>query len=104
MTQVSASLFCVQSPGPARAGAVPRGTGSHYAHLGASRRAEARPHAQALRGSRLDVHTELPIVCVQRSRLDVHTELPIVCVQRSRLDVHTELPIVCVRGSLRSPI
>ena len=63
---------------------------------------EEPKRARALRGSRLDVHTELPIVCVQRSRLDVHTELPIVCVQRSRLDVHTELPIVCVRGSLRS--
>ena len=37
-------------------GAVPRGTGSHYARLGVSGRAEALPHA---RGSRLDVHTEL---------------------------------------------
>ena len=65
---------------------------------------EEPKRARALRGSRLDVHTELPIACVQRSRLDVHTELPIVCVQRSRLDVHTELPIVCVGGSLRGPI
>ena len=39
-----------------------------------------------------------------KSHLNVHTELPIICVQRSRLGVHTELPIVCVRGSLRSPI
>ena len=57
------SLKCrpISAPGPARVGAVPRG--SHYAHLGAagararaSGRAEALPHA---RGSRLDVHTEL---------------------------------------------
>ena len=51
--------------------------------------------ARALRGSRFGVHTELPIVCVQRIRLEVHTELQVVCVQRSRLDVDTELPIVC---------
>ena len=42
---------------------------------------EEPKHGRALQGSRLDVHTELPIVCVQRSRLDVHTELPIVCVR-----------------------
>ena len=72
----------VRVPGLARAGAVPRGTGSHYAHLGAAALGpqEELKRARALRGSRLDVHTELPIVCVQRSRLDVHTELPIVCV------------------------
>ena len=44
---------------------------------------EEPKRGRALRGSRLDVHTELPIVCVQRSRLDIHTELPIVCVRGS---------------------
>ena len=59
-------FFAFRAPGPAREGAVPRGTGSHYAHLGAAALGpqEVRPHAQ---GSRLDVHTELPIVCVRGS-------------------------------------
>ena len=64
---------------------------------------EEPKRGRALRGSRLDVHTELPIVCVQRSCLDMHTELAIACVQPSRLDVYTELPIVCVRGSPFAP-
>ena len=52
----SGLFFAFRAPGPAGVGAVPRGTGSHYARLGVSGRAEARPHA---RGTRLDVHTEL---------------------------------------------
>ena len=66
----------------------------------ASGRAEARPHARALRGSRLDVHTELPIVCVQRSRLDVHTELAIICVRGSPvllLDLHFMIINLCIK-------
>ena len=46
----------VPAPGPAGVGAVPRGTGSHFARLGVSGEAEVQPHA---RGSRLYVHTEL---------------------------------------------
>ena len=57
-----------RAPGPARVGAVPRG--SHYAHFGAagaraSGRAEAQLHA---RGSRLDVHTELFVYVVASRR------------------------------------
>ena len=66
---------------------------------------EEPKRCRALRGSHLDVHTELPTVCVQRSHLDVHTELPIVCVQRSRLDVHTVANCLCTwPQSLRCPI
>ena len=53
-------------------GAAPRGSGSHYAHLGVSGRAKARPHA---RGSRLDVHTELAIVCLRGAPLVSDLEL-----------------------------
>ena len=104
-----------QSPGPARVGAVPGALALTMLTWGrgarASGRAEVRPHA---RGSPLDVHTELPIVCVRGS---VSTYIQnwqlVVYVGASRrtyrignclctwerLDVHTELAIVCVRGS-----
>ena len=80
-----------QSPGPARAGPSPGALALTMLTWG--------PQEKPKGGRTPDVHTELPIVCVQRSRLDVHTELPIVCVQRSRPDVHTELAIVCVQPS-----
>ena len=59
-------LFCVQSPWAGGGGAGPRVSGSHCARFGVSGGAEARPHA---RGSRLDVHTELAIVCLRGSVL-----------------------------------
>ena len=109
------SLFCFQSPGPAGAGAVPRGSGGRLAV------------ANYLYGSgRLHVHTQLPIIHVGPPLLGAsaprsappiswyappHTRMPrrthiitnCLCTWE-RPDVHTQLPIVYVRGSLRGPI
>ena len=91
----------VRAPMPGRVGAIPRGSGSHYTHLGVSGRAEARPHA---RGSCLDVHTELAIVClrgsvstyIQNWQLFVYVGAPLGSDIAGML---APLAIVCLRGS-----
>ena len=69
----------------------------------ASGRAEARPHARALQGRRLDVQTELPIVCVCGS---VSTYIQncqlFVYVRASRRTYR--IASCMVGGSLRGPI
>ena len=78
-----------QSPGPARVGTVPRGSGSHYAHLG--------PRRLGLRKS------QSAAACPRKSSQRIYRIANSLCTWE-RLDVHTELAIGCVRGSVSTYI
>ena len=108
VTQVSASFFCVQSPRPARARGVPRGSGGAQAVANYLCRSRRTHSIYLCRSRRPGVHTQLPIIYVRgsfRGRIYGGWGRPqglglavanIYMCTSGRLYVHTQLPIIYV--------
>ena len=82
----------VRAPGQVRAGAIPRGTGSHCAHLGASGRAEARPSS-----------ARFVLTYIQNCQLFVYSEVVSTYIQNYQLFVYVGASAARSRGGPEPP-